>query len=79
MEDHLVVRLKSKRECYLVMTSGPWFMEGQLLAIDEWEPNFVPSRRIIQKVVVWLRLPSLPLEYWEPTSILAVVAKADRP
>lgn len=42
-------------------------------------PDFVPGRRSIQKAVVLLRLSGLLLEYWLPTTILAITAKAGRP
>lgn len=46
-EDHLIMWLKSERECSLVKSNRPWFVGGQLLAIEEWELDYVPGRRII--------------------------------
>lgn len=34
---------------------------------------------MIQKVVVWLRLPDLPLEYWQLTVVLEIATEAGRP
>lgn len=47
--------------------------------MKEWESNFNLTRRSIQKSVVWLRMPGLPLEYWVSTSILAIAEEAGRP
>lgn len=62
-EDHLILQFKLKRECSFVKTGGPWFVGGQLLVMEDWELDFVPGCRAIQKAVVWLRLLGLPLEY----------------
>lgn len=40
-KDHLIVRLRSESECSLVRFGGPWFLGGQLLVMEEWEPDFV--------------------------------------
>lgn len=74
-----MVKLKSERECAFVHSGRPWFVGGQLLAMEDWKPDFVLRQRMIQKVVVWLCLPGLPLEFWKPTSIMAVAEKARRP
>lgn len=79
IEDHLVVWHKSKQECSWVKYGGSWFIRGQLLAMEKCVPDFVPSRRVIQKVVVWMRLFGLPLEYWQPMAILEIAAEARRP
>lgn len=78
-EDHLLLKFKSEKECSLVLNGGPRFVAGQLMAMEAWMPDFVLGRQSIQKVVVWLRLPGLPLEYWRLVAILAIAAEAGRP
>lgn len=56
-----------------------WFVASQLLAMEPWEPNFVPGCWPIQKTVVWLRLSGLPLEFWLSMMILAITAEAGKP
>lgn len=62
-EDHIVLHLSSAGDCARVKEGGPWFIGGQLMALDSWESDFIPSRKSIFKTVVWMRLPELPLEY----------------
>lgn len=62
-DDHLILRSKSEKKCSLVRHGGSWFVLGHLLAMEAWEPDFVSSRRVIQKMIEWLRLQGLPLEY----------------
>lgn len=51
-EDHLILRFKTEKECAMVRKGGSWFMAGQLLAMEPWEPNFVPDCWPIQKIVI---------------------------
>lgn len=78
-DDHMVLRLSSEGDCARVLVGGPWFVTGQLMVLDKWEPDFLPRRKPIQKTVVWLRLLELPLEYWVPSAIMAVVAEVGNP
>lgn len=34
--------------------------------------NFVPERETFTSVLVWVRLYSLPLDYWQPESLSAI-------
>lgn len=78
-DDHLILRFKTDKDCSLVLERGLWFVAGQLLTMERWEPDFVPSRRPNQKTVVWMRLPGLPLEYRSPQTIMAIAAEAGKP
>lgn len=49
-----------------VLKGGPWFIGGHYLTIRAWEPNFKPSLASCDRVAVWVRLPELPFEYYEP-------------
>ncbi|XP_038973991.1 uncharacterized protein LOC120105509 [Phoenix dactylifera] len=42
-------------------------------------PNFTPGSGGLSMVVVWLRMPGLPLDYWEKSIILQMAAKAGMP
>lgn len=78
-EDHLILRFKIEKDCSLMLTGEPWFVASQLLAIEHWEPDFVPSQRLIQKTVVQMRLPGLLVEYWLSQMIMAIAVEAGKP
>ncbi|XP_038987994.1 uncharacterized protein LOC120112511 [Phoenix dactylifera] len=69
--------VEEDREAMLVR--GPWIIAGQLLGVERWQPDFVPGRKEVNKVVVWLRLPGLPLEYWRKESIWEIATEAGIP
>lgn len=61
-----------------VPKGGPWFVGGHYLSIRGWEPNFRPENANLSSVAVWVRLPGLPIEYYE-LSVLRDIRKAIGP
>nr|XP_010917814.1 uncharacterized protein LOC105042341 [Elaeis guineensis] len=78
-EDHHLIRFQSAADCEGVLLGGPWFVADQLLAVEPWVPGFVPGVKQVRRVVVWLRLPGLPMEFWSPGMRRAIVAEAGKP
>ncbi|XP_038974092.1 uncharacterized protein At4g02000-like [Phoenix dactylifera] len=70
---------RSERDRDAAMEARPWLVAGQLLAMERWRPNFVSETNQLCRAVVWLRLPSLPMEYWTEEIIWDIVAKVGRP
>lgn len=50
-EDHLNLWFSSEKDCSMVLNGGPWFVAGQLPAMEAWEPDFILGRRAIQKAI----------------------------
>ena len=44
---------------------GLGLLGSQFLAIRQWEPDFIASSATFPSVAVWVRLPELPIEYYE--------------
>ena len=55
-----------------VIKGGPWFTSEHFLTIRAWEPNFKPSNVVCGMVAVWVRLPELPIEYYDPRKLKEV-------
>lgn len=53
-------------------------LKGIILSLRSWEPNFKPSTVCVASVAVCIRLPELPIEYYEP-SVLQDLGKAIGP
>lgn len=47
--------------------------------LKQWRPNFHPSRDIIDRAPVWIRLLDLPIEYWDREIILSIAVKVGKP
>ncbi|XP_008807968.2 uncharacterized protein LOC103720159 [Phoenix dactylifera] len=79
MDGFFAVRFANEDDRKAAMVNGPWMVAGQLLAMDRWRPNFIPDDEGVSRVVVWLRLPRLPLDYWKKPTILRITASAGTP
>lgn len=44
---------------------GPWFLAGNFLKLRRWEPNFIPEAAIVTHTAIWIRLPQLPIEFYD--------------
>ena len=47
-------------------------MGPQGLYLKNWTPNFDPTQDVTSAVSIWVRLPHLPLHYWNPDSLEAI-------
>lgn len=43
---------------------GPWIVAEHQLLVQRWRPNFDPFNDELKKVLVWIRVPRLPVEYY---------------
>ena len=64
-----LIRFSSTDDYDEVLRGRPWFIGGHFPAIKPWEPYFKASKAKLTLVVVWVRLPKLPIEFYV-TSVL---------
>ncbi|XP_065634508.1 uncharacterized protein LOC136069677 [Quercus suber] len=76
--DFFLVKFELKMDLDVVFKGGPWFVGQQFLAIRKWEPEFKAEEATLSSVAVWIRLPGLPIEFYEPT-ILKKIGRAIGP
>ena len=55
-----------------VFEGGPYFYAVAGLYMRPWVMNFVPEQEKFTSVPVWIRLYSLPLDYWLSESLKAI-------
>ena len=63
--DFYLIRFSLKEDHDAVLMKGPWFIGEHFLSIRPWEANFRPEEANIASVAVWVRLPRLPIEYYD--------------
>ena len=67
--DYYLVKFELVEDVDSILTGGPWFIGQHFLAIKQWEPGFKASTATLSSVVVWIRLPELPMEFYEPNAL----------
>lgn len=61
-----------------VFEGGPYFYGSIGLYMRPWMMNFVPERETFTSVLVWVRICSLPLDYWQKELLAAIGNKLGR-
>ncbi|XP_065616924.1 uncharacterized protein LOC136062138 [Quercus suber] len=65
--EFFLIRFSIAEDRAKVLKVGPWFVGGHYLSIKCWESNFMAKTAKLLAVAVWIRLPGLPIEYYEPS------------
>lgn len=78
-EGFFVAHLRSRTDYLYVLENGPWIILGHYLTITKWRPFFRPTEVQILLALVWVCLPSIPLEYFSDKILMAVAKAIGRP
>ncbi|XP_050277862.1 uncharacterized protein LOC126719336 [Quercus robur] len=63
--DFFLIRFSCIDDYDHVLREGPWFIGEHFLAIMPWEPYFKASKAKLSSVAIWVRLPELPIEFYD--------------
>jgi hypothetical protein len=55
-----------------VLKAGPWFVGDYFLSLRPWVPDFRASEAAVSSVAIWVRLPELPIEYYQKDSLMHI-------
>ena len=69
-KEFFLIRFEKMEDYDRVLKGG--FIGEHFLSNKVWEPSFRPSTTCVSSVVVWVRLPELPIEYYD-NEILAKI------
>lgn len=62
-----------------VINGGPWMLYDHYLTVRPWSPEFVAAHAKIEKTLVWIRLPSLGLQYYDESILLTIASAVGKP
>ncbi|WOK97803.1 hypothetical protein Cni_G06511 [Canna indica] len=63
-EKNFIFHFNSIESANFILTGGPWSLRGDVLRLIPWKPLFKPWEELFTTAPIWLRLQSLPLEFW---------------
>ena len=58
---------------------GPWLIFYHYLIVRPWQPNFDPTQNTLKNLLVWVRIPCLPIEYFDHSFLMRLKSKIGRP
>jgi hypothetical protein len=62
-----------------VINGGPWMIYDHYLAVRQWTPSFNASTAKIDKTMVWIRIPSLNLAFYDESILWAIASMVGNP
>ncbi|XP_031124237.1 uncharacterized protein LOC116026951 [Ipomoea triloba] len=69
---YFLARFASVTDYEHARLEGPWTVLDHCLAVKDWEPDFNPMREETHKLLVWVRFPCLPIEYYDYDFLMRV-------
>ncbi|XP_031120937.1 uncharacterized protein LOC116024177 [Ipomoea triloba] len=76
---YFLVKFASVDDYEFAKYGGPWMVLDHYLIVKEWVPNFDPFTAKTESMIVWIRFPCLPAEYFNHKFLMSVGEKVDRP
>ncbi|KAL4378610.1 hypothetical protein GQ457_02G021550 [Hibiscus cannabinus] len=70
--DHFLVKFASRTDYIAALTEGPWIIFGHYITVEPWSPDFDPSQDHPSRIMAWVRLPGLPITWYERSLIEAI-------
>ncbi|XP_042486818.1 uncharacterized protein LOC122067035 [Macadamia integrifolia] len=74
-----IFQFESEHDMAQMWKRSPVKIGGQLVRFQRWRPDFSIHEKLINKVLVWVRFPDLPLEYWHEKVLLTMAKAVGRP
>ncbi|KAF3779278.1 hypothetical protein EJ110_NYTH32147 [Nymphaea thermarum] len=61
-----LIRTSSEDDLNFILSPGRWYVGGRLLIANQWHPGMPMRIESSSRVRIWIRLPELPVEWWNP-------------
>ncbi|XP_021722394.1 uncharacterized protein LOC110689870 [Chenopodium quinoa] len=63
--NYYIARFTNQVDYSYVLTQGPWLLDDNYLTIRKWIPNLVSDESPIKVLTAKVRIPNLPIEYFD--------------
>ncbi|XP_061373077.1 uncharacterized protein LOC133315467 [Gastrolobium bilobum] len=61
---YILVNFHETKNYFHVIHDGPWIVVEHYVTVQRWRPMFDPHDDQFKKLVVWIRIPDLPMELY---------------
>ncbi|KAL4271513.1 hypothetical protein GQ457_13G016790 [Hibiscus cannabinus] len=73
--DHFLVKFASLLDFIHALTDGPWTIFRHYITVEPWSVDFSPLQDHPSRIMVWVRLPGLPITWYKRSLIAAIGAR----
>lgn len=77
--DYYLAKFEALNDYEFAKFEGPWMIMDHYLVVQEWKPNFDPRDDRTEQLLVWVRFPMLPIEYFEDEFLIKIGKNVGRP
>lgn len=67
-----MAKFDSLRDYEFAKYDGPWIILDHYLIVQELEPNFIPQKNKLDMLLLWVRFPLLPIEYFKEEFLMKI-------
>lgn len=65
-----------KRDIQQVLSKGPWFVNGWMVAMDRWSPN--PGQDFLNVIPFWIRMKGIPIHCVKKSAVESLISPLGR-
>ncbi|XP_024014254.1 uncharacterized protein LOC18021833 [Eutrema salsugineum] len=66
-----------EKDFSFVLTKGPWFGNGWIVAVDQWTPN--PRPDFLNQISFWIRIKGLLIHLLKKQAVESIISPLDKP
>ncbi|GAU48589.1 hypothetical protein TSUD_405790 [Trifolium subterraneum] len=74
-----MVKFDGEEDKNKVINGGPWMIYDHYFVMRQWTPSFNASTTKIDKTMVWIRIPSLNLAFYDESVLWALASMVGNP
>lgn len=77
--EYFLAKFSDEQDYMFAKYEGPWMVLDHYLVVKKWRPNFQPTSDKTEKLLVRVRFPCLPIEYFNGFILQKIGEKIGRP
>ena len=77
--DYFLAKFASVDDYEYALYNGPQTVLDHYLTVRKWCHNFDSTQDVMEKILVWVKIPCLPIEYYDREFLMRLSAKIGNP
>ncbi|CAN0858734.1 hypothetical protein LINGRAHAP2_LOCUS7429 [Linum grandiflorum] len=74
-----LVRFRRQEDYDWAIKGGPWMLGDTYLTVHRWFKVFDPWTTKVTTTMVWVELPDLPIEFYNPEAVMRIASRIGKP
>lgn len=70
-ENRVQFIFENEGDLYHVLYRGPWFVNGWIIALDQWKPH--PDSEFLNRIIFWVRIRGIPIHLIKKHAVESII------